>query len=152
MTHENAALKRAARKGAGPRSILVVQEKAPDCLRGITNCTGWRASLEDQNGGGDGRRPGASFVANGALRNISCSNDLIREAIDFLLLVPALVRIKLYIQRGGEHLGGQFLGVFAGDAVGFAEAVVLAQIAVGLAVGGQRQAEAGGDQARRLAG
>ena len=59
---------------------------------------------------------------------------------------------KLHVERRGQHLGGQFFGVFAGLLLGFAKTVMLAQVAVGVAVGRNGYANARNEQAVRFAG
>ena len=55
---------------------------------------GRAATLSDQNGRSDDSRPEAFLVADGALGDVLHVDDLVREAVDFLLLVPALVGVE----------------------------------------------------------
>src|SRR5205814_9111074 len=65
--------------------------------------------------GGDDGRPQSLLVADGRLRDVLRADDLIREPVHFLLLVPALVGIELEAERRGEHFRGELLGVVARD-------------------------------------
>ena len=70
------------------------------------------------------------LVADGGLGHVLRADDLVREAVDLFLLVPALVGIELEAERRREHLGGELLGVVPGDVFALAEAVVLGQVPV----------------------
>src|SRR5439155_23993637 len=97
------------------------------------------------------RTPQTLLVADCGLRDVLRANDLIGEPIHFLLLVPALVRIEFEAERRREHLGGELFGVVAGDVLALAEAVMLGQISVQLAVARDRHADGRRDEAMRLA-
>src|SRR5438105_3990929 len=79
------------------------------------------------------------------------SDDLIRQPVDFLLFVPALVRIELEAERRRQHFGSELLGVIARDVLALAEAVVLGQVAVQVAVTRDCHADGRRDEAMRLA-
>ena len=72
--------------------------------------------------------PEPVLVANSRLGHVLRPHDLVREPVDLLLFVPALVWIKIEAQRRGQHLGGQFLGVVARRLLVFAETVMLGQV------------------------
>src|SRR5882672_145567 len=97
------------------------------------------------------RRPEALLIPDCGLGDVLRADDLIGEPVHFLLLVPALVRIEFETERRREHLGGELFGVFASDVLTLAEAVVLGQIAVQLAIPRDRDADGRGDQPVRLA-
>ncbi len=86
------------------------------------------------------------------LRHIRRAHDLVRDAVDFFLLVPRPIRIEFHVQRGGEHFRRQFFSVFAGRVFGFAERVMFAQVAVGVAVRRNSHSDTGGQQAMRFMG
>src|SRR5205814_3118578 len=88
----------------------------------------------DQHGGGDDGRPEAFLVADRRLGDVLGSHDLIREPVDLLLLVPALVRIELEAKRRREHFGRELLGVVSRDVLAFSEAVMLREVAVQVAI------------------
>src|SRR3954463_7234048 len=94
--------------------------------------------LPDENRCGHDRRPETFFVADRRLRHVLSADDLVREAIDFLFFVPALVRIEFEAERRGEHFGGELLGVIAGDVLTLAEAVMLRQVSIELPVARNR--------------
>src|SRR6476659_10163275 len=83
-----------------------------------------------QDGGGDDSGPETLLVSDGRLRHVLGADDLVRQAINLFLLVPALVGIELEAQRRGQHLGGQLLGVIARNIFALTETVVFRQVAV----------------------
>src|SRR5947209_1302866 len=87
--------------------------------------------LEDQDCGRDGRRPQTTLVPYRRLGDVGGADDLVREFVNFFLLVPRLVRIELYAQRGRQHFSGELFGVVACLLFRLAEAVVLAEVSVG---------------------
>src|SRR5215468_2422812 len=92
--------------------------------------------LPDENGSRDDGGPESFLVADGGLGDVLRADDLVRELVDLLLLVPALVGIELQSQRGCEHLGRQFLGVVARDVLALAKAVMLGQVSIKIAIAG----------------
>src|SRR5450631_588087 len=102
--------------------------------------------VEEEDGSGDGGGPATVFVTDGGLGDISGANDLVGDAVDLLLLVPALVGVEVDVESGGEHLGGEFFGIVASLIFGLAEAVVFGEVAVGVAIGRNGDADAGDDQ------
>src|SRR5215472_746155 len=84
--------------------------------------------VKDEDGSGDNGRPQAAFVTHGRLGNVRGAHDLVGDAINFLLLIPRPIGIELHVQRGRQHLGGEFFGVVAGGVFGFAERMVFAQV------------------------
>src|SRR5215470_8596107 len=90
--------------------------------------------LTDEDGGGDDGGPEAFLVANGGLRDVLRSHDLVRELIDLFLFVPALVWIELESERRRQHLRGELFGVVAGDVFALAKAVVFGEVAVEIAI------------------
>src|SRR5882757_6839939 len=107
--------------------------------------------LEDEDCRGNHGRPSAAFVADRRLRDVGGTDNLVRDAVNLLLLVPARVRIELHVERGGQHLRRQLFCVLPGLFLGLAKAVVFAQVAISIAVGGDSNANAGSDQAMRFA-
>src|SRR5579864_8378973 len=83
--------------------------------------------VENQHGGGDHGGPETTLVAHGRLRHVGGTHDLVREAIDLLLLVPGAVGIELHVERSGQHFGREFFGVLAGSVFGLTEGMVLAE-------------------------
>src|SRR5664280_1709982 len=67
--------------------------------------------VEEEDGGGDGGGPAAVFVTDGGLGDVGGADDFVGDAIDFFFLVPAFVGVEVDVEGGGEHLGGEFLGV-----------------------------------------
>src|SRR5262245_42873720 len=67
--------------------------------------------LSDEHRRSDYRGPAALLVADGTLRDVLGADDLVRQTVDFFLLVPALVGIELQAERRGEHFGRQFLRI-----------------------------------------
>jgi len=107
--------------------------------------------VEDKDGSGDGGGPEAALVADRGLGDVAGAHDFVGDAIDLLLFVPALVGVEVDVERGGEHFSGEFFSVFAGLVLGFAEAVMLAEVTVGVLVSGDGDADAGDDEAMRFA-
>src|ERR1700736_2460953 len=105
------------------------------------------SSIEDEHGRRDHRRPQPAFIPDRRLRHVGGADDLVGDAIDFFFLVPRSVGIKLHVQSGGQHFGGEFFGVVSGGVFCLTERVVLAQISVGVAIGGGGDANRGGQQA-----
>ena len=70
--------------------------------------------------------------------------------IDLFLFVPALVGIEIEPERRGEHLRRELLGVVPGDILALAEAVVLREVPVQLAVTRDGHADGRRDQPVRL--
>src|SRR5512134_326236 len=102
----------------------------------------------DQDGG---REHGRILVAHDRrLGDVEGAVDLPADLPHLLLLVPALLLVELDAQRGGEHRGGDILGVIARDFFGLAVGVVLAQVAVHVPVGGQGAPYRCGDEPSRL--
>src|SRR5581483_9949927 len=95
---------------------------------------GWSGGLADEDGRGDDGRPEALLVADGSLSHVLRADDLVGQPVDFLLLVPALVGVELEAERRREHLGGELLGVVAGNLLALAEAVMLREVPVELPV------------------
>src|SRR5258705_2272516 len=108
--------------------------------------------LSDEDGGGDDGGPEAFLVAHGALGDVLNVNDLVGQPVDLLLFVPALIRVELETERRRQHIGGKLLGVVAGDVLALAEAVMLGEVAVQLAVAWDRDADSGSNQPMRLPG
>src|SRR5579863_1749470 len=92
--------------------------------------------VEDQDGGGDYGGPQAALIADGGLGDVGGADDFVGEAVDLLLFVPGTVGIELDVQSSGQHFGGEFFGVFSGRIFGLTEGMMFAEIAVGVAVGG----------------
>src|ERR1700722_3315841 len=103
--------------------------------------------VKDQNGGGDGGRPAAMLVADGRLRDVGGAHNLVGNAVNLFLLIPALVGIEVEIESSGEHLGGELFSVVAGLVFSFAEAVMLGEIAVGALVRRNGDADGADDEA-----
>src|SRR6266849_9624866 len=78
-------------------------------------------ALADEDRGRDDGRPEALLVSDGGLGDVLRADDLVGQPVDFLLFVPALIRVELEAKRGGEHFGGELLGVVAGDVLALAE-------------------------------
>ena len=108
--------------------------------------------VEEQDRGGDGGGPGSALCADCGLRDVGSLNNLVGDAVYLLLLIPTLVGVKVDVEGGGEHLGGELFGVVAGLVFGLAEAVVLGEVAVGAFVSGYSDADAADDEAVGLAG
>src|SRR5277367_3695531 len=111
----------------------------------------WSILFKNQDRRRDDCRPEAAPVSDGRLGDVGSADDLVRDAVDFLFLVPAFIGVEIDVEGGGEHFGGKLLGVFAGLFLGFAEAVVLAEVAVGVAVAGNGYADARCYEAMRFA-
>jgi len=110
-------------------------------------CLLFKNQHRSRNRGG----PQPTLVAYSGLSDVAGTHDLVRDAVDLLLLVPTGIRIEFDVKGGCEHLGGQFLGVFAGLILGLAKTVVFAQVAVCVLVRRYRHADAGHNQPVRLA-
>src|ERR1700739_667138 len=91
--------------------------------------------FKNQNCSSDGGGPQSTLVANGRLGDVAGAHNLVGDAVDFLLLVPARIRIEVHIESGGKHFGRKFLSVFPGLFFRFTETVVLAEITVSVAIG-----------------
>src|SRR5438128_10690971 len=96
-------------------SFVVDPESAPDSagLRARENAR--RTVLSDEHRRRDDRGPQTFLVADRALRDVLGANDLVREPVHFLLLVPALVRIEVETEGGRQHFRRELLRVIAGD-------------------------------------
>src|SRR5512143_140460 len=70
--------------------------------------------LENEDCRRDRRGPQRLLIADRRLRDVHGAHDLVRHPVDFLLLVPALIRIEFDVQGGREHFGREFFGVVAG--------------------------------------
>src|ERR1700687_4658177 len=116
----------------GPRRALCPAASS----RVSTDESSSASSIEDEHGRRDHRRPQPAFIPDRRLRHVGGADDLVGDAIDFFFLVPRSVGIKLHVQSGGQHFGGEFFGVVSGGVFGLTERVVLAQISVGVAIGG----------------
>src|SRR5437762_6043133 len=103
--------------------------------------------LADEDGGGDDGGPQRFLIAHRGLRDVLSAHNLVREPVNFLVLVPALVRVELEAQRGGQHLGRQLFRVVAGRVFVLAEAVMLGEVAVQFIVARDGDADGGRDQA-----
>ena len=77
--------------------------------------------VEDQHRGRDHRGPQAALVAHAALGDVGGADDFVGDAVNLFFLVPGSIRIEFHVERGGEHLRGQFFSIFAGNVVGFAD-------------------------------
>src|SRR5581483_10974521 len=77
--------------------------------------------VENEDGRGDHGCPQAALIAHRRLRDVRGAHDLIRDPVDFLLLIPRPVRIEFHIERGSEHFRRQFLGVITGSLFFLAE-------------------------------
>jgi hypothetical protein len=86
------------------------------------------------------------------LRDVHRADDFVGHAIDLLLLVPRFVGIEIHVERCSQHFGRKLFGVVASDVVGLAKGMVLAQVAVGAAVRGNRKSNARRYQAMWLTG
>jgi hypothetical protein len=106
----------------------------------------------DQDGGAQDGGPEAALIADGGLRDVHGADDFVGDSVDLFFLVPGKIRIKFHVESGGEHFGGELFGVFAGDFFGFTEGVMLGQVAVHGLIAGQREADAGSDEAMRFLG
>ena len=109
-------------------------------------------SLFQQNRRRDDGGPPAPFVAHGGLCDVHGADDLVGDAVDFLLLVPARVGIEVHVERGGQHFGREFLRVVPRDLLALAKAVVLGQVAVNVRVARNGHAHRRRDQAMRFPG
>src|SRR5256885_4295638 len=105
----------------------------------------WKGSA-DEHGGCNDCRPQTLLVADGSLRDVLRTDDLIRQLVYLFLFVPALVRIEFQSERRREHFGGKFLGIVAGDVFALAEAVMLRQIAVEIPIAWDGNADRGGNE------
>jgi hypothetical protein len=108
--------------------------------------------VEDQNGGRDDRCPQAAFVAHGGLGDICSADDLVGYPVNLFFLVPGTIGVEFDVERGGQHLGSEFFCVVTGGVFSLSERVVFAEIAVGVAVGGNGHANARRQEAVRLVG
>src|SRR6202142_61318 len=97
--------------------------------------------VEDQDGGSYDRGPEAAFVADRRLGDVRGADDFVGDTVDFFFLGPGTVGVEFDVEGSGQHLGREFLGIVACRLFGFAERVVLAEIAVGIAVGGNGNAD-----------
>src|SRR4029077_5922525 len=77
--------------------------------------------LANKYSGGNHRGPEALLIANGCLRDVLRPDDLIGQPIDFLLLIPALVRVDLESEGRRQHFRGELLRVVSGDVFALAE-------------------------------
>src|SRR4051812_25433662 len=80
--------------------------------------------LPDEDCCGHDRRPETFLVADRRLRHVLSADDLVRETIDFLFFVPALVGIEFEAEGRREHFGREFFGIVAGDVLALAKAVM----------------------------
>src|SRR5579883_115224 len=105
-------------------ALLQDREKAQARI----TCASLPASIlfKDEDCRSYGRCPAPMLVTNCGLRHIGGADNFVGDAIDFLLLVPALVGVEFEVECGGEHFCGQLLGVLAGLLLGLPKAVVLA--------------------------
>src|SRR5713226_2619578 len=99
----------------------------------------------DEDGGAEDGGPQAALVADGRLRDVEGADDFVGDAVDLFFLVPRKIRIKFDVEGGREHFGGELFGVFAGDFFGFAEGMMLGEIAIHGFVAGKSEADAGGN-------
>jgi len=106
--------------------------------------------VEDENCRRDDGCPEATFVTHGGLSDVCRTNDLVREAVDLLLLVPGTVGVELNVQSGSEHLGSKFFRIFPGGVFGLTEGMMFAEIPVGIAIGGYCNPNRGCQQAMRF--
>ena len=113
---------------------------------------GGRGASGEHDRRSENGRPLAVLVPDGGLGDVHGADDLVRDAVDFFLLVPTLVRIELHVERGGQHLGGEFFAVFTGLFVGLAEGVMLGEITIGSLVGGKSQPNTRSNEAVGFAG
>jgi len=107
--------------------------------------------VEDQYRGCDYGRPEAALIADGGLGDIGRPDNFVGEAVDLLFLVPGAVRVEFDVKGRGQHLGREFLGIFTGGVLSFSEGMVLAEVAVGIAVRGDGDANRRGQEAVRFA-
>ena len=104
---------------------------------------------EDEDGDGDDG--GIPVRLNDAgLRDVPGADDLSADLEDLLFFVPALVDIEIDAEGRGQHGGGQILRIIPRLALGLAEGVVFADVAVGPLVGGDGAPHGGGQQPPRL--
>src|SRR5713101_2499485 len=98
----------------------------------LINCLGLKTLVvfADEDGGAEDGAPQAALIADGGLRDVHGADDFIGDAVDLFFLVPGKVGIEFHVEGGCEHLRGQLFGVLAGNFLGFAEGVMLRQIAV----------------------
>src|SRR5262249_21714129 len=75
----------------------------------------WSFVLPDEHGGRDDRGPERFLVADGSLGYVLSADDLVREAIDLFVFVPALVGVEFEAEGRREHFGGEFFSVVAGS-------------------------------------
>src|ERR1700722_9177759 len=99
--------------------------------------------VEDQHRGRDHRGPQAAFVAHRGLRHVGGAHDLVGEAVNLFFFVPGSVGIEFHVERGGEHFGGEFFGVFSGRILGLPKGVMFTEISIGGAVGGDGDSDRG---------
>lgn len=97
--------------------------------------------VEEQNRGGIGGCPMSVLRTYGRVGYVCCPDELTGDAVDLFFVVPAFVRVKLDIEGCGQHLCGEFLGIVSGLIFGFAETVMLLQVAVGIFVSGDGVAD-----------
>src|SRR5260370_37943387 len=133
------------RWGMGPR-FARSKPVAPQTLRLFS----LRQVHEDR--GGDHRGPQPVAVADRRLRYVAGGDDFVRHAPDVLALVVTDVGVEVDAQNRRQHGGGQVLRVIPGLLVGFAEAMMLGEVAVMSGIGRDRATHRSGDQAMRLVG
>src|SRR5678815_1451386 len=104
-----------------------------------------------EHAGSDASGP-ETFLAESGLRDVCRANDLTADLPLFLALVPRAVGVEIDAQRGGEHAGGQVLGVVAGLLLILAVVVDLGEVAVLLGVAGDGDADGAGTHAEGLVG
>src|SRR5262245_49149352 len=121
-----------------------------DLLSAGTAGWGLANRLSDEHGGRDDGGPKTFLVADGRLRDVLRPHDLLRQTIDFLILVPARVRIESQSERRREHPGRQLFGVVGGHLLTLAEAMMFGEISVDFPIARDRDADGRRDQAMRL--
>src|SRR2546423_8809765 len=79
---------------------------------------------------GDHRGPAAVRAAFGGGRDVHGADDFAGEQPLLAPLVPRLVRLERHAKHGRQHRRREILGVFAGDGLALAVAVMLGDVAV----------------------
>src|SRR2546425_900468 len=108
--------------------------------------------LRDQDGGCEHCGPITLLVADGRLCDVGRLEDLLADLPDLLFLDPRFFRVELDAEDGGQHRGGQVLGVLPRGLVVLSVGMMFRQVAVRIPVRGDGDADRGGDQPMRLVG
>src|SRR5688572_14121086 len=69
-----------------------------------------------------------TLFADRSLRDVGGADDLAADLPLFLALVPRTVGVEINAQRGGQHAGGEVLGVVAGLLLVLPVGVVLGEV------------------------